>query len=341
MLKDETPYRILVIEDNEGDFALIEDYLQEKISAPVIFRARNFREGRQLIEERQGILQVILLDLSLPDKSREELIAEVASLTDAIPLIVLTGYSDTSFSVKSLAMGVSDYHLKDELSPSSLYKSILYSIERKRNSRELRESEKRYSELFHLSPQPMWVNDLDSLYFLNVNAAAVESYGYSVEEFLSMNVLDIVPPEDVERVLATASVSRNFSGLCRHGVFRHVKKNGEIIQVEVQSNMIGFRGKKARVVLSNDVTERINYINAIEIQNKKLREIAWTQSHLVRAPLTRMMGMMDLMRNFGHLDIDREELLDCLMSSARELDTIIRDISRKTEHIELRDAHEF
>lgn len=339
MLKNKKTFTVLVIEDNEGDFALIEDYLTEKIAEPIILRAQNYREGRQLLQGQTLSLEVVLLDLSLPDKSGEELLVEMSTLCGDVPLIVLTGYSDTGFSVKSLSMGASDYLIKDELSPSSLYKSILYSIERKRNSRELKDSEKRYSDLFHLSPQPMWVYDLESMGFLNVNAAAVLNYGYTIEEFLSMSLMDLIPPEYREAVMKTARASLQLKGLYRHGIFAHRKKNGEIIQVDVLSNVIDFRGKKARVVLASDVTERLNYINAIELQNKKLREIAWTQSHLIRAPLTRMMGVIALIRNYGHRDINREELLDSLMSSAQELDQLIREISRKTEHIELNASH--
>lgn len=340
MLKDEKAYDILVIEDNEGDYALIADYLADKIARPMIHRARNFGEGKHFLMSGKAALDVILLDLSLPDKSGTALVGEISALSADTPVIVLTGYSDMSFSVRSLSMGASDYLLKDELSPDALYKSIRYSIERRRSFIELRSSEKRYSDLFHLSPQPMWVDELHTLNFLSVNAAAVETYGYSVEEFLSMSVFDIIPPEDTDTVRQAAALRGQPGQIARHGIFTHVKKDGTPIRVEVQSNIIDFRGGKARVVLANDVTERINYISAVELQNKRLREIAWAQSHLVRAPLTRMMGVIDLIRNYGHRDINREELLESLMTSARELDNLIREISGKAERINLNDRQE-
>lgn len=78
----------------------------------------------------------------------------------------------------------------DELSAIILYKSILYAIERYKIISELRKSEKRSSDLFHLSPQPMLVYDPDSLRFIQVNKAAIEHYGYGNEEFMNMNILD-------------------------------------------------------------------------------------------------------------------------------------------------------
>ncbi|MCF0057014.1 PAS domain S-box protein [Dyadobacter sp. CY356] len=333
MEKDKNRYRILVIEDNPGDFALIEDFLDEQMLSPEIFQAKNFLEGRSLLVEEKLAVNVILLDLSLPDKSGENLIMEIIAISAGIPIIVLTGYPDISFSVKSLSLGVSDYLLKDELSASNLYKSILYSIERKKKSAELEESEKRYSDLFQLSPQPMWVYDLETLQFLNVNDAAIRHYGYSLEEFLAMTIRDIRPKEDLPIFEESVYRARNSSSTHYNGIARHKKKTGEIIQAEIQSNCIYIDGKRARVVLVNDITERLRYIEAIERQNQKLQEIAWLQSHVVRAPVARLMGIVDLIKNYQHSENEQNELLDHILISANELDGIIRDIADKTMHI--------
>jgi PAS domain S-box-containing protein len=333
MEKDRNLYKVLVIEDNPGDFALIEDFLHDQMYAPEIFQAGNFREGRLLLVEQKLAVNVILLDLSLPDKSGENLIMEIVSISAGIPIIVLTGYPDISFSVRSLSLGVSDYLLKDELSASTLYKSILYSIERKKKSAELEESEKRYSDLFQLSPQPMWVFDLETLRFLNVNEAAIRHYGYNHEEFLALTVRDIFLSEDLAKLEEALIVARKNSSVHHSGISRHVKKNGEIIQAEIQSNSIYIDGRKARVVLVNDITERLRYVEAIERQNQKLQEIAWLQSHVVRAPVARLMGIVDLIKNYKHSENEQNELLDHILISANELDDIIRDIADKTKQI--------
>lgn len=332
MEKDKNAYKILVIEDNPGDFALIEDFLEEQMVSPEIVQAKNFKEGRSLLVEEKLVVNVILLDLSLPDKSGENLIMEIIALSSGIPIIVLTGYPDISFSVKSLSLGVSDYLLKDELSASNLYKSILYSIERKKKSAELEESEKRYSDLFQLSPQPMWVYDLETLQFLNVNDAAIRHYGYNLDEFLCMTIRDIRPAEEMHKLDEAIHLTRK-SSFHYNGISVHKKKNGEIIQAEIQSNGILIDGRKARVVLINDITERLRYIEAIERQNQKLQEIAYLQSHVVRAPVARLMGIVDLIKNYQHSETEKNELLDTILISANELDGIIRDIANKTRHI--------
>ena len=83
----------------------------------------------------------------------------------------------------------------------------------------------------------------------------------------------------------------------------------------------------------SDITEIKKYTNAIEEQNKKFREIAWLQSHIVRAPLARMMGIINLLAD-NDLDIaEHREFLKHLSTSADELDAIIKDITEKTQQL--------
>jgi PAS domain S-box-containing protein len=118
------------------------------------------------------------------------------------------------------------------------------------------ESEKQYRYLFENNPQPMWIYDLKTLSFLEVNQAAVSHYGYSREEFLRMTLKDIRPEEDLEALLL--DVKNTYKDLNYSGEWRHKKKNGEIIMVEITSHTINFESKKTRLSLSVDVTERRN-----------------------------------------------------------------------------------
>jgi PAS domain S-box-containing protein len=205
----------------------------------------------------------------------------------------------------------------------------------KKTLQALAESEKRYSDLFQLSPQPMFVYDMDSLAYLDVNNAAIIHYGYSREEFLSMTVLDIRPAEDIPLVQRTMSEQQEKERVKLHGIFRHRKKNGELIQVDIQSNQINYQGVKAKVVLANDVTERVRYIMAIEAQNEKLREISWMQSHVIRAPLSRIMGLVPLLATPA-TDKEQKQIYDYLIASANELDSVIRSITKATTTINLK-----
>ncbi|MEJ6982264.1 hypothetical protein WG906_17495 [Pedobacter sp. P351] len=85
---------------------------------------------------------------------------------------------------------------------------------------------------------------------------------------------------------------------------------------------------------STDITDRMNYIQAIENQNSRLKEIAWIQSHLVRAPVARIMGLIELIKNYKD-SIDETELLNHIYDSTHELDQLIKEIVDKTQKIDL------
>jgi FixJ family two-component response regulator len=201
MAMDKNIYKILVIDDNPGDFALVEDFLFEQIETPVVFMAHSYKSAQRFLNNNK--YDIILLDLSLPDKTGEPLIRDIIELGANTPVIVLTGYVDFSFGVKSLSLGAADYILKDDLTSMSLYKSIIYAIERKKS------------------------------------------------------------------------------------------------------------------------------IIATEKQNATLREISWIQSHIVRAPLARILGLVSLLKDAKDDCTDKHDILAFLEQSAGELDKVIKEITDK------------
>lgn len=340
MIKETHEYHILLVEDNPGDRLLVSTHLEDSFLVPRITEAETLKEVKALFAQKKNFFDVILLDLELPDKKGTELIEEVVQLAGQIPVLILTGYTNVSFSKTAVKLGISDYLLKDDLSPSIIYKSIIYSIERKRIFHQLEDSEKKYRELFELSPLPMWVYDLDTLKFLDVNESAISNYGYDKKEFLSMTSKDIIPLEEMTLFEEGLERRKKHKGLVVSGFSRQLKKNGEIMDVEVSSNMIDFHGRKAVLVLSVDVTLKKKYIEAIELQNAKLKEIAWIQSHVVRAPLARLMGIVNLLEIEKEEDPQKEiqsfdELIQLIKASATELDDIIKEITAKTDRIKL------
>jgi PAS domain S-box-containing protein len=124
----------------------------------------------------------------------------------------------------------------------------------------LSESEAAFRELFHNHPAPMWVYDKSTLAFLEVNAAAISAYGWTREEFLRMNLLDIRPEADRASVAAAA---HDFSeGLLVSGPWTHRTATGLERQVQILSRVITFRGQPASLVVVMDVTERLRAENA-------------------------------------------------------------------------------
>lgn len=144
--------------------------------------------------------------------------------------------------------------------PSADGLSVYFTdITEQRQAREaLSTSEKRYRLLFEANPNPMWVFDLQTLRFLSVNECAVRHYGYSRGEFLQMTIAGIQPPEDVPRLREALAREADAPGTqeARQGVWRHVTRDGRLIDVDISSSDIEFEGRRARLVLAHDVTER-------------------------------------------------------------------------------------
>jgi len=221
--------------------------------------------------------------------------------------------------------------------PSAQGLSIYFKdiTERKLSELKLTESEKRYSDLFHLSPLPMWVYDLKTMAFLDVNEAAICHYGYSREEFVSMTIKDIRRKEDADQIEQYVRSQKDQRLVRYEKFFRHCTKDGRVIDVDIQSTALCYKRKEARLVLANDVTERLKYVKAVEEQNQRLKEISWMQSHLVRAPLTKIIGLIGLLRDRQESLTEKEKMLDYLLSAANELDSIIGSINSKSEVVEL------
>ena len=127
------------------------------------------------------------------------------------------------------------------------------------------------SPFFEQNPCPMWVFCEDSLSFLAVNAAAIELYGYSREEFLSMTIRDIRPQEDVPNLLATI---RDRPLRAYEGTWRHLKKDGGFLEIEFAANRIEWLGKPARLVIVRDITRRMQAERALRQSEERMRQMA-------------------------------------------------------------------
>ncbi|MCX2481182.1 PAS domain S-box protein [Pedobacter sp. MC2016-15] len=182
-------------------------------------------------------------------------------------------------------------------------------------------SEKYYRTTFEANPVPMYVFDMENGRFLHVNEAAIAKYGYSKEEFLKMNINDIRPQTETSKLLDLNSMirSRDYSG-----VLIHINKDNDAFPVEIETNVIRFEEREARLVLATDVSERINYIKEIERQNKDLKEIAWIQSHMVRAPLANIMSLTEFLIKYP--GEDTQETLTFLKDSSQKLNVAIKAI---------------
>ncbi len=217
---------------------------------------------------------------------------------------------DTSNSLAGIAC-----YLKD----ISDFKKVQYQLE---------ESNANYKLLFEFSPIPMWVYDLETLSFVMVNKAAMGKYGYTLDEFLSMTIKDIRPTSEIPKLIDVVNDSRKRNSFEFSGQFIHQKKSGEVFEVEITSTIVVIKGRKAELIAAIDLSERMRIMSKIFEQNNSLREIAWMQSHVVRAPLARMMGIVDLLVDPNLSSEELKSFCAMLDVSMKELDAIIHQITQ-------------
>jgi PAS domain S-box-containing protein len=137
----------------------------------------------------------------------------------------------------------------------------------KQSHKAQQESQFLYQNLFEHNPLSMWIFDVDTFEFLDVNQAAITLYGYTKDEFLRKTILEIRPPAEMENARRIVRSNENDYSVVEA---IHQKKNGEIITVDVHSHVIDYKDRRARIVVVNDITAK----RKAERENKKLALVA-------------------------------------------------------------------
>lgn len=190
------------------------------------------------------------------------------------------------------------------------------AVENGRLYRTANEANHRYGMLFESNPQPMWVFEVDTLAFLEVNEAATRHYGYSREEFLSMSIMDILPPEDdpgLHHGLERTGAPRSDVALAQHQ-----RKDGTIVDMELVSHEMELGGRRARLVLATDVSERTRTRAALHQSEEQLRQaqrmdaagrLAGGVAHDFNNLLTTIRGFSDmLLRDLPEEHLRRQDV---------------------------------
>lgn len=151
----DSPLHILVVDDNPGDLFLVEELLLDtKLEIHAVEKAATVAEAIDVLQQKK--IDLVLLDLSLPDSYGIESFLRVNHYAKALPIIILSGLSDTATATDAISLGAQDFLLKGEFNERLLEKTILYSIERKRNLQELRISNERYELVSKATNDMVW-----------------------------------------------------------------------------------------------------------------------------------------------------------------------------------------
>ena len=334
--------KILMLEDSLDDVDLIVRELKRgglNYTSMVVNRKDEYQ--RALYEFQPDI---ILSDHSLPQFNSIEAMAIwkvfQKEKNKTVPFILITGSVSEEFAVQSIKAGADDYILKDRLRrlPTSIQSALdKVKLERERESHlsQILNQSTLMKEAEHLAKFGSWRVDLATGKH-NWSDEAFRIFGFEPGEIDpdGEKFFKHVHPDDKEtlkHILNDAITKRHYQQ-CEYRIIdkdNHVKNLLSKILVKRDASerayqLIGF---------TLDVTEQKKQTLALETQNQKLMEIAWVQSHEVRAPLARLMGLVQLLNRAPEERKNFNETLDHIMASSKELDEIIRKVVRKTEEI--------
>ncbi len=135
-----------------------------------------------------------------------------------------------------------------------------------------KEADEMFDIAFNNNPLPMWIYDLETLAFIEINNAACLHYGYTRSEFLNMTLLDIRPEEDIEPLIQNIQQSKDTYQ--RSAIWRHKEKSGKVFPVEIISYSVDFRGKPARLVAALDISERKHSEDVLRDSEENYRTLA-------------------------------------------------------------------
>jgi PAS domain S-box-containing protein len=445
---------ILTVEDNPGDLYLLEDMLKSSsLKIGKLYSTDRIMNAREVLQRNS--INLVLLDLSLPDSFGIESFLGIKNVAGKVPVIILTGNADTSVALEAIKEGAQDYLVKGEFDENLLSRTIQYSLERTCNLEELHESnerfnmmvkatndaiwdwnlqtdeiflvgdtykklfgydivndiipreqwierlhpdekqrvilkrlgfirggkgnhwddeyrlrksdgtyayvhdrgylmynaegkpariigsmqditqrkraeevivasEEKYRQIFYKNPYAGWIFDPETLQILEVNDAAIQKYGYSRQEFLQLNIHDIRPDDESDFFM---NRRRTSSLLMRQQkAWRHQKKNGDIMMVEITYYPIEYFGKTAIQVLSNDITEKIRLEEELALQ-QKIRHLQITEAVMIAQERERTIIGEELHDNINQILATVKLYLDVVLGDEPQ---VRRDLLEKS-----------
>ncbi len=250
---------ILIVEDNPGDLFLLEELLSST-SLPIcrLIKVVNAADAKAALQQEE--INLVLLDLSLPDSSGLQSYESVNEYAASIPIIVLTGLIDMEVALETMASGAQDYLIKGEFDEKLLEKSLQYSIERKKNHESLRESNERYRFVTRATNDVVWDMNLDTKKILWAGESMKRLFGYELPDdesdfdFWAEKIHSEEREEVVNMLLDTCNGNK---GTLWSVEYRFKRADGTHAYILDKGYLLYKNGRAVRMIGSKqDITER-------------------------------------------------------------------------------------
>lgn len=327
--------KLLIIDDDEDDYFLVSDHLNDIEEHHFhISWAATYEEGLKQIEE--GDFDICLVDFLLGQKTGLNLLRQVRDLDIETPIILLTGRGNKEVDREATLLGATDYLIKSDLEAESLERSIRYAITHARALKAVKANERLYRNIFNRSRDMIYLADTSNGVFIDVNERGTDIFGYSHDEFMRMNTIDLLfdktEREGITKILLETGELRNYETV-------FVNKWGEK-RICVVNGIIYTEGG---TVYHHGSVQDVTAIRLLERNRLNLEKIAATGrftralAHEIRNPLTNI----DLSVEQLGLENKDDELtyyFDIIKRNSHRIGNLITELLQTANpaHIELK-----
>ncbi len=321
--------KILIVDDVNENLSALERQLRKPDR--LFIKTTSGQEALTILEKEE--ISLLILDIKMPDMDGWEVARRMKSndRLKNIPILFITAeYISDEFIQKGFEIGAVDYITKP-IEPFLIQCKVDVFLRLYTQQLELEEKEKRYINLFNQANDPLLVHDRDGK-IIEVNRRSIELTGYSRDELLKMNVLDLKPKwkaffEENGLAVILEKGSASFET-------EIMKKNGTIIEVEISANIVNYPKEGMIQSVVRDITERKRTEQSLiiakemaEEANRVKSEFLANMNHEIRTPMNGIVGILGLLSD-TNLDAEQREYLSLLQESTGGLLRLVNDLFR-------------
>ncbi len=325
------PTRILIIEDDQDDFLIIEACIKDiPDKAFRIDWCYNYDEALNRIS--QAGYDIYFVDYLLGERTGLELLQDAKALGCEDPLVLLTGIGNREVDVQAMTVGAVDYLVKSEINTEKLERCIRYALERSSYIKALRFNERKFRSMFERSKDSVFLTGED-LVFRDVNSATCELFKYSKEEILRFSLYNLFARKEAAGLLKEKlTMMGEVEDLEVELLTRNKEKRNCILSISRQAYGSGENYIQGII---HDITN-LKRIERATFQIEKLRSTATllrTLAHEVRNPLTNINLSVEQLKPELNSE-DANIYLDIIARNCGRIDTLISellDLSRPAE----------
>jgi PAS domain S-box-containing protein len=334
MMLTQEKIKVLIIDDDEDDFFIISDYLNDIDGTQFVpCWCNNYKEAVSKIND--GDNDIYLIDYRLGASTGLDLLKEVSCMEDCKPLILLTGKGNRQIDVEAMKFGATDYLIKSDLDSEKLERCIRYSLDRYASLKALKESENKYRNLFESSSDILFIAYNNELLLNEVNETAVSFFGYDKNQLKDRILYDFIPDVLMKEKIKTRVLDRkNINELEIEIETCKREKRNCILSLLVETNAVGeelYRG------IIHNITnikraEQINLQSAKLAANERLVRIL---AHEIRNPLNNIQLSAENLEILLEESSSQQPLINIIIRNTDRINQMITELLTSTKTMEL------